>query len=388
MYVAEDNIKWTKQSSTLWWGTKNFGEKTEELAMTLDFDNLNKMVEEGFISKRKHPSLDLYIYNYTPKTQYSHNWNNETMQCRGLIMDGNNNIIARPFPKFFNLSEILGQGGQIPAEDFIVTEKMDGSLGILYQDSDGEYSLATRGSFTSEQAIRGTKILRAKGINWRHHDIPDWTYLFEIIYPENRIVVDYGNAEDIVLLTVRDTFTNFELPYPELLEMAKNEGLSVVEKFDGINDFENLESRPNSEGYVVYFPSSAQRFKVKFDEYVRLHRLITGVNKKTIWELLMNHQNVEELLDRVPDEFYNWVQESIADLQGSYHAIELSARNKFEELDYLKGDRKSFAMVAKDHPYNAILFRMLDNKSYEEVIWKLVRPAAEIPFRTESEDAN
>ena len=127
----------------------------------IDFANLQKMVDEKFISVQKHPTEPLFIYNYTQRCQFDRVWNNETLACRGLILNDKNEIVARPFPKFFNLQEVIDQGGQIPAEDFIVTEKMDGSLGILYWVEDKPY-LATRGSFVSDQAIMGNWILHNK----------------------------------------------------------------------------------------------------------------------------------------------------------------------------------------------------------------------------------
>jgi len=84
----------------------------------------------------------------------------------------------------------------LPQEPFEVYEKLDGSLGILYWVDD-EPRVATRGSFTGVQAQRGTAILRARygHVAFR----TDVTYLFEILFPENRIVVDYGGGR----LTVR-----------------------------------------------------------------------------------------------------------------------------------------------------------------------------------------
>ena len=63
-------------------------------------------------------------------------------------------IVARPFKKFFNLSD----GRTDITGEYEIYEKMDGSLGILFF-YEGEWILASRGSFTSEQAIEGKKIL-------------------------------------------------------------------------------------------------------------------------------------------------------------------------------------------------------------------------------------
>ena len=345
----------------------------------LDKNNLQKMIEEKYISVQKHPSLDLYIYNYTQRAQFDKVWNEETLQCRGLILDGAGNVVARPFRKFFNMQEILDQGGQIPAEDFIVTEKMDGSLGILYLDADKKYSLATRGSFVSDQAKKGTEMLREKfpeiAVN------RNYTYLFEIIYPQNRIVVDYGGMEDIVLLAVIDNKTGEELnPLPA-------GGFTHVKRYDGMKDFANLEQRPNSEGYAVFFPSSKQRFKIKFEEYVRLHRLITGVNARRIWDLLRNHQPMDELLERVPDEFFAWVKKTKDNLEAEYNLVESLAVGHWEVVKNLP-DRKAQALaLSKIEPKQRvvvpIVFRLLDKKPYEEIIWRMLKPKHETPFKIE-----
>ena len=156
-----------------------------------DINELNKMIDEKLVIVQKHKNTDYFIYNYGPKAQYERIWNDITIQCRGLILDSNYNVIARPFKKFFNLEEHTNDN--IPLMPFEVYEKMDGSLGILYWIDDKPY-IATRGSFESDQAIYATNILHNK----YKYVIPKLdkskTYLFEIIYPENRIVVNSNTA--------------------------------------------------------------------------------------------------------------------------------------------------------------------------------------------------
>lgn len=62
-------------------------------------------IDYGWISKRKHPQLDYWILNYTQKAQIDWEWNSVTTICRGLIVDQDWNIIARPFKKFFTLDQ-------------------------------------------------------------------------------------------------------------------------------------------------------------------------------------------------------------------------------------------------------------------------------------------
>lgn len=346
----------------------------------LNIKNLQKMIDEHYISVQKHPASDLYIYNYTQKTHFHGMWNNETRQCRGLILDKQYTIIQRPFPKFFNLQEAILQGEHVPDEQFLVTEKLDGSLGILYRDADS-LKLATRGSFMSDQAKKGTQLVQ----KYTHVPFsPDFTYLFEIIYPENKIVVDYGKKEDIILLGAIEKQSGREMSYEQLQAFAAEYMISLVKKYDAITDFSRLQTEPNKEGYVLTFPLSNQRFKIKFDEYVRLHRLITGVNTRVIWDLLKNRQTFDELLERVPEEFYIWVRQTKKGLEEEYTQIEqlcLSIKSKLQVVPTRKDQAR---MVLKDHKaYAGIIFALLDNKPYQEIIWKMLKPKAEKPFRQE-----
>jgi RNA ligase len=346
---------------------------------------LQEMIEQRYVNVQKHPGADLFIYNYSQSTQFDGMWNEVTLMCRGLIRDGKGNIVARPFPKFFNLSQVP----DLPAENFVATEKMDGSLGILYQ-VDGVPYVATRGSFTSEQAIKATQILRREYGYVTFNT--EYTYLFEIIFPANRIVVDYGDMEDLVLLAIIETKTGKELSYEQVYEFATENTIPVVKRYDGLADLEaikKLEQRPNAEGLVLTWPDGT-RAKSKFEEYVRLHRLVTGVNAKTIWELLKNGDSYEELLDRVPDEFYEWVKATVRELQEKYDETEKKAQEAFEQITsttpYGKNvNRKYFAEHAKLRPHPQLLFAMLDGKDYSNAIWKMLRPVAEKPFKMEIE---
>jgi RNA ligase len=142
----------------------------------------------------------------------------------GLILDDNYIIVARPFPTFFNYSEIAEQ--VIPNENFEVYEKMDGSLGILYW-IDNQLFIATRGSFTSDQSKVANELLNSKYAATLPFLDRTKTYLFEIIYPENRIVINYSDAEILVLLAVIDIETGHDLALEDI-------GFPIVKRHDGL----------------------------------------------------------------------------------------------------------------------------------------------------------
>lgn len=333
----------------------------------LDWNHINTLVDQRYLTVQKHPQAELYICNYTSKTQYDAFWNDYTLMCRGLIIDQHGQIVARPFPKFFNLGEVKLH--ELPQEPFEVYEKLDGSLGILYWHN-CKPQIATRGSFVSQQAQEANRILLEKYQTvWQNLDT-SCTYLFEIIYPGNWVVIDYGTVADLFLLAVVDTKSGRELPLPAI-------GFPLVKKHDGILDLSKVQqyAQEDREGFVIRFQSGV-RAKVKFAEYVRLHRIITGLSLLEIWEYVSEGKSLDELLEKVPDEVYDWVKQSVNDLQSQYLAIESECRKVYKEFP----DRKETALYLQQQKYPHILFAMLNGKSYAPIIWKIIRPKGKQTF--------
>ena len=163
---------------------------------------LEQYYNGGLVYKQVHPRLPLTIWNYSEVVQYNELWDDITLQTRGLVTDDKGKIVGRPWKKFFNLEE----GKHTPTTYFDVYSKLDGSLGVLFNYQD-EWILVTRGSFTSEQSIKGMEMLSKYDYNRLNKG---YTYLFEILYDENRIVCKY-DFEDIVLLGINETETEDEV---------------------------------------------------------------------------------------------------------------------------------------------------------------------------------
>ena len=344
---------------------------------------LNKYFEEGLVYKQVHPTLPLTIWNYTEKVQYEGIFDEVTIQTRGLVTDDKGKVVARPFRKFFNIEE---ERHTITSE-FDVYEKMDGSLGILF-NYDGQWVLATRGSFTSDQSVKGFFMLMKYDFKKLHKD---YTYLFEIIYDDNRIVVKY-DYEDLVLLGMIHTETGYEVDlYGEgndvrFKNMVNNLGFNVVKKYDGVRDFTELKSKveQNAEGFVVRF-TNGDRMKVKGEEYLRLHKLMTNVSTTSVWEMLSEGKDVLEILKDVPDEFYKKIKMYVQDLRYGHYQYGEYAGKIYQYFRYGKyGDieteptKKEFAQHLErnnTHPkIKALCFMMWDGKNTDKVIWNYLKP--------------
>lgn len=347
----------------------------------IKYTDIQPYIAKKLISEHVHPeNSDVRIFNYTQKCQYSKAWDDVTLQCRGLILDIKTNaVLARPFPKFFNYEEYIKEGKKLPAETPFVTKKMDGSLGILYW-LNGTPRIATRGSFVSDQAVWATKWLHE---NVKHLDgLENYnTPLFEIIYPANRVVVGYDFSGLVYLgsidvVTGHLYFNSYMLP--KSIKPAEEIQLSV-------RDLLKLQV-PNEEGFVLYYPSNGLRLKIKFKEYVRLHKIVTGVSEIGIWELLKDGKDFEDILNKVPDEFFHWVDSVVTRLRRDMKKIHGEAMFIYDEVRKLPTRKEqALAIMERNKALAGIVFALLDEegKKAKAISWGMVRPRVQKQFKVD-----
>ena len=342
-----------------------------------DIDQIKADIADGWITQRWHPDMPLQLLNYSHRCQGKQHWTTETKACRGLILDVDWNVVQRPFGKFFNLGE--PDCPQIPNEPFEVYEKIDGNLGILYWNGDWP-SIATRGSFTSWQAVAATRYIRMTAL-WKNKWVKlmrrDWTYVFEYIHPDNRIVVDYGSSESLHLLAVLNTKTGQDIPW-DRTDYVRLPFPVVVEH---PSDTNVNEPRENREGYVIRYKSGL-RVKVKHDEYVYLHRLVTQMTPRVIWELMKGGAPVDQIVEDAPEQFREWVHLQADAIRVTYDVIESDVAREYA-LRPETTDRKALAAYITQCRHPAVMFAMLDSKPYAEIIWKMIKPEPASPYRIE-----
>jgi RNA ligase len=140
------------------------------------------------------------------------------------------------------------------------------------------------------------------------------------------------------------------------------------------------DERENEEGYVFRFYPSNYRVKLKFQEYVRLHRLLTSFSNVDIWRLLQEGKPFDDFIQRVPDEFDLWVKTNIITLKSGYFHIESECQKIYDQKKC--DSKKEFALAISElESYQKnILFAMYDEKDYSKTIWKKIRPTYQKPF--------
>lgn len=386
----------------------------------LDLKELSQMMDEKRITKQVHPDLPISIYNYTNRAQFIGKWTESERICRGLIVeDKTGKVIARGPSKFFN----YGQTGapDIDLESWVrVSRKEDGSLGIGWAYR-GHYGVATRGSFASEQSVYATEKLFTNddkaNIDWAGDR--GLTRIWEIVYPDNRIVLDYKGREELIPLGTVSLESGLITYRPKSV---------VEEEIVHIQDALKFPIPADEEGYVLDILNASgmvtAHVKLKGEEYKILHGLLTNTNARRIWiqlaarachktvaELAVRNQkdpdklwatyvgadpedfkrvNVEKdleetLLTNVPDEFYDWVTKKIDAISDRVSDLIAQSNTLAGQISLIEDKRKRFEAV-KDHVMCAEIIRFAETRDPSGILlkaWKLAKPEGDDnPFKT------
>lgn len=350
-----------------------------------NFERLDELAEEGYLRKVISPCGKLMLYNYTDKTTYEKKWNDHTLNARGTVYEiATGNVVARAFPKFFNFGELATSKSRnlLKEKNFTVCEKMDGSLGIVY-NYEGEWRVNTRGSFTSDQAIKAKEMLSKYSTSNLN---PLVAYLVEIIYPENRIIVDYGKEEKLALLAGFDTYSGREISLSDLDLTSPFPISNIYHDFKSIEEVIAEQSRLGKmeEGFVVRF-ENGERVKFKSAEYLKVARLISDLTPLNFWKAMKGGVVQQEIIEEIPEEFEDEVKRIKSGLEKEYARIGSEVDEDFiyvvksiGGLADLQEDRKKLGLFVKGNgselKHSQAMFPKLLNKGVDRYIMKVIKP--------------
>lgn len=355
-----------------------------------EVQEIEKLISEGYLTFDEMGRFK--VIKYTEQTVFSQHWTYITLECRGLVVTSDWEIVGRPFDKFFNHNE--------PNSDFkwndlelggTITEKLDGSLGVLFWDDlDLKWRICTQGSFKSDQAIWANNWISENEILLCNLQ-PRNTYLFEIIYPENKIVVDYSGKSGLFLLGGRNTTTGEDIPLKEILYVHKVKTYSI-------EDFKTLFSNQmdtNFEGFILYqvINNRPRRIKFKFDHYVYLHKLYSSLTVRNVFNALVEDK-VDSLIQTLPDESYDviksFIDEYVNKFEDMKQFLEMIWTTKIQ-VRFIKTNYSDESLYFKDvanfiktefstkfHTWFFSKMRNLPETSLDSIVWKLVSPDKEI----------
>lgn len=371
-------------------------------------DELQWLLANGYVREQVHPTEPLSILNYTDRAMTKPEIFRDypaLNYCRGLIWNTDNGeIVARPFKKFWNRGQ--DNAARIrPADRVEVIDKVDGSLGIAYRrPSDGFIAIATRGSFTSDQALHATELLGDKYADW--YPTAGETALFEIVFPENRIVLDYGDQDDLVLLGSVEIESGAVTGPADASYLHRWCGPAadaiLAGKWQDVVKQIPL-NRENREGVVVRVKMATDMsrigsmVKLKQEDYLILHRAIFGLSTRRVYEAILAGTELAAILEPLPDEFHDWTRAVHAELYLAFNKRRKLLLEQYSNtMDYafksgLAGiyedesghewtvDRDKRGAVARLFQESSdpwAMFALLDGKDIAPRIWKDLQPPA------------
>lgn len=350
--------------------------------MKYELEAFEDMVKHGYL--RKAETDNLVLYGYTDHCTFERAWQTPyTRDARGIIFEKKTGrLVAKPFPKFFNLGEMEEVSIlNLPKEPYKVFEKCDGSLGIIFYYG-GKWNIATRGSFTSEQAIKGAELLKKYHLNYLDQND---TYLVEIIYPENKIIVDYKGEEKLVMLGGYSTRNQKEVDWHWLADTADLIGMPHAQVYDYTIDqmIELQKTMPkDEEGFVVRFESGV-RVKIKGHEYMRIAKMISQMSPLSFWEAMEHGTVSRDYVRQLPEEFRKEYEPMIDTLEQQYKLVMQEICEDLRKLPQVDFDSKEGKKVIgllihgkHDLKHPGAMFSCIQHKakSLEKYIMKHIRP--------------
>ncbi|MCK9280445.1 MAG: T4 RnlA family RNA ligase [Melioribacteraceae bacterium] len=314
--------------------------------------------------------------------------------CRGLILKRNNiytnrnnigltTILAYPMRRFFNYGD--PECDHLDLSTTVFTEKIDGSLIIVYWDPDSsKFCIATRSIPDADKELDNYSELtygklfkdvynKKSGKQFDDEAIyefdKEYTYCFELVTPWNKNVVHYKD-ETIYLLALRNLKDGKEYAIRQLENWYKVPEVRYCnyQDLNSIKKWVDSRSAHEYEGLVAC-DSHFNRMKIKSAEYFELAKLL---DKKSL--------TTRKLLNMIIEEAYGGnnciysvfndikiAEDTIASLKEKLDSL-LNNIEKEYQIHYTT-DRKEFAVSLVDSKYFDFCISMYKNKNLSVRDW-------------------
>jgi T4 RnlA family RNA ligase len=307
------------------------------------------------------------------------------MECRGLILDNDYNVVSRGFDRFFNYGEQPQTQWHIDWKKAVCFEKVDGSLIKIYWWN-GTWYVSTRGTAFAESSVNGFNVT-FKDLVFKALNVADdkefqvrcetyldqqYTYVFEITATENRVVKVY-EGYTLHYLGARNNktfeYADFGSGYNAWWD-AKMLGARMINCYRFDSPEACLETATHlkdlDEGYVLW-QEGRPVCKIKSPAYVAVHHIRgEGLNPKRISQIVLTGET-DEYLKYFPEDEQHFLPYIDA------HKNLVVALAQAYEQTYRIDDQKEFALRVKDLPFSAILFTCKKTRKFPVTVFNEAR---------------
>jgi hypothetical protein len=357
--------------------------------------------ERGFVFQR-HQGLVLITPAREKQSRAA--WADEELPLRSLVVrESDGEVVSAGFPKFFNAQESGAADSPLSPEarrlqtalagdeDVHFTVKIDGSL-CVRSVIDGKVLLRTRGMLTETKHTRAMRAVAAE----RYPILldpafePQVSLLFEFISPDFRIIINYPEADLVLLGAVAHSDLRL-WDVPALAAFAAAHGLHLIELIGLPREpgalFETVRDLEDQEGVVARCDSGQTMVKLKSASYLALWRLRFSLTAKTVREICETRdvQSMEDFTAYITEYGADWeLLAEVRPLVQTYLDASAGAAAEFEQLRadvaaQLAGapSRKEFALgfaVPRGGAQTGAAFSLFDGRADEAL--KILRERA------------
>lgn len=194
----------------------------------------------------------LRVVKYKRKVFFDNLWDDFLVECRGLVIDADYNVVVNPMTKIFNYGE-NGRYPNISHDDLIYAyRKFNGFLGCVTNHDKYGLLFSTTGSLDSEYADMLKTTFNETNSTFFDHikdSSSNITYYFEVCHPNDPHII----KEDFGCHFLGSRYENSYWSNKELLQVTT------------LNDI--FKSKENIEGWVCE-TIGGERFKIKTPYYL------------------------------------------------------------------------------------------------------------------------
>lgn len=361
-------------------------EKLNVIIDHLKNQNQNWFIDNGIIVKDK---SDYWILNYV---QYADK-NPYNVLTRGLVIHKTGRIASCPFFRFFNYGEPTA--ATIDFNNAEIIEKLDGSLvGTFFPEDDMTpvwhfRSLLSAHHKDREFTIKGFVLNEEfpllmevhpylKDIEF-HKELKDYSLMFEFISSANAVITRYDKEEyGLYLIGARHLPTLYELTENELDELAKTLEVRRPKRWDAcsyeeiVKMMDDFPKEKVCEGFIIRDKITGERNKIKSEDYLKRHRLLTKLNYKNLIPLYFEGERGEiEAYFPHSKVVFDEIEKHYLDMVEKVLQVLLFWQNK-------NVTRKEVALgiVGKESPYVCgVVFKLLETvkEKHESAVKESIR---------------
>lgn len=290
-------------------------------------DVVDKLRQNRYIYEKQLGNIS--SFNFTRDAFYDKKWNEQTTKARGLFIDTANGIVvARSYPKFFNVNErpetrfgMLQYKLKFPVTVYV---KENGFLGMVsYNPETDDFFIASKSTTEGDFAgwLRDMFFKNVKNPD----KLKDYlkrknvTLVFECVDMANDPhIIKYDTSHLFLLDVVKNQLDFEKLPYTQVVELGNEYGFEVKTRAVQLQNWHEFRDWYNDvlaedyqfngriiEGFVVE-DSVGFMVKIKLD-YYKLWKHMRGVAQSVFRSGY--YRRMGSLLTPLQNQFYGFCQE-------------------------------------------------------------------------------